>query len=252
MREPHLPGPLPPRDWSEAFAALPSETPPADSLTRVFAQMPTSARRRSPRLPIALAASLLALACVPLLWRALPHAPSPEAAATRPDATTHAPRPTRIATVAGNTPPAAVVEVPVPPAETAQPERSKPVGIAKADTPRRDKPHRTRKPAPASDAIDKAALEPLYAESARLEALLAVASDDRAASATAVALGSDFEARVAAIDTALVQPSVSAQRRLALWRDRVSALRAYASFESTQRALAARGERYDAMLVSID
>jgi hypothetical protein len=32
----------------------------------------------------------------------------------------------------------------------------------------------------------------------------------------------------------------------------VSALRAYASFESTQRALAAGGERYDAMLVSID
>jgi hypothetical protein len=32
----------------------------------------------------------------------------------------------------------------------------------------------------------------------------------------------------------------------------VSALRAYASFESTQRALAASGERYDAMLVSID
>ena len=95
-------------------------------------------------------------------------------------------------------------------------------------------------------------MEPLYAESARLEALLALARDDRAASATAVALGSDFEARVAGIDAALAQPSLSAQRRLELWRERVSALRAYASFESTQRALAANGERYDAMLVSID
>ena len=66
------------------------------------------------------------------------------------------------------------------------------------------------------------------------------------------ALGSDFEARIAGIDAALIQPSLTSQRRLELWRDRVSALRAYASFESTQRALAASGERYDAMLVSID
>ena len=95
-------------------------------------------------------------------------------------------------------------------------------------------------------------MEPLYAESARLEALLALARDDRAASATAIALGSDFEARVAGIDAALTQPSLSAQRRLDLGRQRVSALRAYASFESTQRARAASGERYDAMLVSID
>ncbi|HET7125800.1 MAG TPA: hypothetical protein VFI26_01705 [Lysobacter sp.] len=122
--------------------------------------------------------------------------------------------------------------------------------IAKADRPHR-KQHRSRKPVPTADPPDSA-MEPLYAESARLEALLALARDDRAASATAVALGSDFEARVAGIDAALMQPSLPAQRRLDLWRDRVSALRAYASFESTQRALAASGERYDAMLVSID
>ena len=128
-------------------------------------------------------------------------------------------------------------------------EHSTPVRIAKADPPRR-KPHRTHKPA-AAEPSDHA-MEPLYAESARLEALLALARDDRAASATAVALGSDFEARVASIDAVLAQPSLTAQRRLELWKDRVSALRAYASFESTQRALAASGERYDAMLVSID
>ncbi|GAA5004826.1 hypothetical protein FNZ56_06730 [Pseudoluteimonas lycopersici] len=129
-------------------------------------------------------------------------------------------------------------------------KHSTPVRIAKADTPHR-KPHRTRKPSPASEPADKL-MEPLYAESARLEALLALARDDRVASATAVALGSNFEARLSGIDAALAQPSLDAQRRLSLWRDRVSALRAYASFESTQRALAASGERYDAMLVSID
>jgi hypothetical protein len=95
-------------------------------------------------------------------------------------------------------------------------------------------------------------MEPLYAESARLEALLALARDDRVASATAVALGSDFEARLSGIDAALAQPSLTTQRRLELWKDRVSALRNYASFESNRRALAASGERYDAMLVSID
>ena len=51
---------------------------------------------------------------------------------------------------------------------------------------------------------------------------------------------------------ALAQPALTPQRRLELWRERVSALRAYAGFESTRRALAASGERYDAMLVSID
>jgi hypothetical protein len=136
------------------------------------------------------------------------------------------------------------------PTTDALPTHSTPIRVAKADTPHR-KPHRTRTSVPASEPADKL-MEPLYAESARLEALLALARDDRVASATAVALGSDFEARVAGIDAALAQPALTKQRRLELWKDRVSALRAYASFESTQRALAASGERYDAMLVSID
>ena len=61
-----------------------------------------------------------------------------------------------------------------------------------------------------------------------------------------------LEARLSAVDAALAQPALTSQRRLELWRERVSALRAYAGFESTRRALAASGERYDAMLVSID
>ena len=94
-------------------------------------------------------------------------------------------------------------------------------------------------------------MEPLYAESARLEALLALVRDDRVASASAVALGSDFEARLSAVDAALAQPALTPRRRLELWRERVSALRAYAGSKAPG-ALAASGERYDAMLVSID
>ena len=38
----------------------------------------------------------------------------------------------------------------------------------------------------------------------------------------------------------------------AVWQDRVDALRQLAGFETTQRLLASRGERQDALLVSVD
>lgn len=97
-----------------------------------------------------------------------------------------------------------------------------------------------------------AELERLYAESAQLEGLLALARGDGVANGAAAALAGELDARVADIDAALVQPSLSPARRIALWRERVDALRQAAAFESTQRLLAARGEQYDAMLVSID
>lgn len=95
-------------------------------------------------------------------------------------------------------------------------------------------------------------LDRLYAESAQLEALLSMARDERVSSGTAAALASEFDAQIASIDATLIQPDVTPQQRTALWRDRVDALRQVAAFESTQRLLAAQGERYDAMLVSVD
>ena len=65
--------------------------------------------------------------------------------------------------------------------------------------------------------------------------LLALARDDRVASASAVALGSDFEARLSAVDAALAQLALT-RRRLELWRERVSALRAYAGLKAPARA----------------
>ena len=235
MRDPHAPDHLPPPDWASAFAALPPETPPPDALQRVFAQFPASTPARSGRHWWIAAAAVLALTVViPLATQFVRHpgASRGPAVALVGNAKTLDPGLRR--------------HLSQPKAVYDEQKHSTPVRIAKADT-----PHRTRKSVPATDPTDKA-MEPLYAESARLEALLALARDDRVSSATAVALGSDFEARIAGIDAALIQPSLSSQRRLELWRDRVSALRAYASFESTQRALAASGERYDAMLVSID
>lgn len=95
-------------------------------------------------------------------------------------------------------------------------------------------------------------IEQLYAESARLEALLQYARDDRVSSASAAAVASEMDARVATIDRALMQPGLSPEQQLWLWRNRVDALRSQAGFESTRRWLAANGERYDGAVARVD
>ncbi|TWI06302.1 hypothetical protein IP90_00568 [Luteimonas cucumeris] len=95
-------------------------------------------------------------------------------------------------------------------------------------------------------------LAQLHAESARLESLLQFARDDRVSSATAAAMVGEMDARIAAIDTALMQPGLSPERQLWLWRNRVDALRSLTGFESTRRWLAANGERYDGALARVD
>ena len=95
-------------------------------------------------------------------------------------------------------------------------------------------------------------LEPLYAQSAQLEGLLALARDDRVASGTSAALSDELDARVAGIDAALIQPGLSEGQRADLWNQRVDALQQLVGIEATNRLYAARGQRYDAALVSID
>lgn len=92
----------------------------------------------------------------------------------------------------------------------------------------------------------------LQAESALLETLLAHARDGRVASGSAAAITAELETRLAAIDSALADPALSPGREHALWRERVQALRALASFEGTRRWLAANGEHYDAALVQVN
>lgn len=107
----------------------------------------------------------------------------------------------------------------------------------------------TTTPAP-DTAMDR--LHALQAESARLEALLQLARDQRVSSATAAALAGELDARVAGIDAALMLPSLPVERQLALWQDRVDALRSVAGFEGTRRWLVANGSRYDGALVRVD
>jgi len=179
--------PQAPRDWREAFAALPQDTPPAGGWNAIAARL--DARRQRTRWPLwAASAAAVALAVV-LPWR-----------------------------------------LQAPTADTPTP-----AGATAAATPVADDP-----------------FERLYAESAQLESLLAVARDERVSSGTAAALSGELETRLASIDAALMQPGLSRDQQLALWRQRVDGLRMLTSFESNRRWLAAQGTRYDGALVAID
>lgn len=95
-------------------------------------------------------------------------------------------------------------------------------------------------------------LESLYAESAQLESLLAVARDDTMSSGTAAAVAGELDARLASIDAALMQPGLAVDERMSLWQQRVDSLRMLTSFEGNRRWLAAQGTRYDGALVYVD
>ena len=95
-------------------------------------------------------------------------------------------------------------------------------------------------------------LEQLHAESAQLEALLAMARDERVSSAAAASVANDLDRQLADIDAALMQPDLPLARQRALWRERVQTLRTVVGFEGTRRLLAAQGERYDGALVRVD
>ena len=96
-------------------------------------------------------------------------------------------------------------------------------------------------------------LEQLHAESAQLEALLAMVRDERVSSGSAAVVAVDLDRQLANIDAALMQPALPRARQLALWRERVEALRSVVGFEGTRRWLASQGERYDdGALVQVD
>jgi hypothetical protein len=102
------------------------------------------------------------------------------------------------------------------------------------------------KPAPTD------ALEALYAESAQLESLLAVARDDRMSSGAAAEVAVDLDNQLARIDAQLADTSLPRDRQLVLWQQRVDTLRESVGFESTRRWLAAQGQRYDGALMRVD
>lgn len=234
-----------PRNWSEAFAALPLETPPRDAWSKVAAELhstPRPARSRRP-LWMALAAAVALAITLPLAWLPRDEASAP-AVTVQP--ATDAPHP-----VANDAPPAVAVEpgtgeqvAATPPASTASRE---PVRVANASA----KPAVARTSVATDPAGDAATLTSLYTQSAQLEGLLARMRDDRMSTGPAAVLAEQLETRVALIDASLAEPALDDARRTDLWRERVDALRQLAGFASTQRWLAAQGESYDAQLVAV-
>jgi len=274
MPDERSPSSAPLASWSEAFAALPLETPDAGGWQRIERARPRPKRARWPAWTAAIAAALAVIALLPMHLKqqravdprqvvqsrdaAASEARNASADAAGGETTTRlAPVKPRIAiapaSISGATGPVRRADAGSRASEVTTSATGTEAAVASAqdgaDT-------STSVPAAnAGDATQTAAsdeLERLYAESAQLEALLSLARDERVSSGTAAALASDFDAQVAGIDAELVQPGITRDRRTQLWRERVDALRQLTAFESTQRLLAAQGERYDARLVSID
>lgn len=90
-------------------------------------------------------------------------------------------------------------------------------------------------------------IDALRQASARLEALVAYARDDRMSSAPAAVVSASLDDRIRLIDAALMQPGLDDTLRSSLWSERVGALQELASLEGTQRWMAAHGTSMDAV-----
>jgi hypothetical protein len=262
-RDPALPA-----DWAGAFACLPQETPAADGWQRLQARLPAKPAHRHARWPLWLAtAATLALAvAIPLRMRP-PPTTDPSPASASPDPVALPPTIDAGAEVASVAIVPDSVETAQAAASSAKPASTPtPATTARARKPGVDRhvepsqlpvrtaaqPADTTRVASTDAAAADAGLEALYAQSARLEGVLALARDDSVSSGTAAALTDTLDAQVAGIDAALAQPDLDPQRRGELWRERVDTLRQLVGIESTQRLYAARGQQYQAALVSID
>lgn len=246
-RHPHQP-----QSWAEAFSALPLQGPEPGGWQRVQARLraPPARRRRAHRtLWLAIAASLLLALAIPL--RIAP--PGVPTVGGGPAA--DAPARAVAAAQARAATPAPVAATPTPAVYTAVAVAAVPARVRSEPPPARrvraEDSHAASPPAKAQTATD-AALESLYARSAQLESLLALARDERVSSGTTAALSDELDARVAGIDAALIQSGLGDAERAELWHQRVDALQQLVGIEATNRLYAARGQSYDAALVSID
>src|SRR3990167_1966846 len=95
----------------------------------------------------------------------------------------------------------------------------------------------------------RAQLAALMSESARLERLVSVASDNGASSGSAAALSLAPEDKMMAVDAELEAGPDSATQ-LSLWQERVELMRNIAAVETSRHYLAAEGGNLDVALVS--
>ncbi len=256
-----------PSGWSDAFAALPLESPSASRWPQVAARLNAPAKpARNRRYWLTMAAGLCALAALPL-WTLCDDGNDGSA---RDDTATAAVAAPRI------DPPDAVRDV-VPAAETSIETSTESPAVAAAHRPTpstadskragqrsagRDRrlaateaaiapPDAAAANVPA-DAAPERTLESLYDASSQLETLLALTRDTRVESGPAAALAGALDAELATIDAQLAQPGLEALQQKALWQARVDTLRQATDFETQQRVLAAHGRSYEGALVRVD
>ena len=233
-----------PRDWTDAFLALPQEAPPADVLRSFTKRLDARDRRR--RVPawlgLAAAAAFVAIALWPRAQVEPTHGPlqSTRIAQLPPAGATEAANATHDKAAPVATPSVTTV------AASGAPTMSDVAASGASEGNGRSSTAGAPEVPTAEPAIGR-----LYTESAQLEAVLAVARDERAGSASAMLLADAFDAQVASIDSSLSDPALDDARRERLWEARVDTLRQAAGFIGTQRLLAAQGQG-DALLVSVD
>ena len=258
-----------PASWASAFTSLPDETPTPDGWQRLQARLPELSAPQRTRWPLwlATAASLALIIAIPMWMQATTNTALTGSAMATPATSVLPTQATRevgaevaltaIEPVSNEDTSTARMTLPTLAASVRvrKPRRSRHVDpsqrpirtaaqpadttrIANAETP----------DAPASDAN----LESLYLQSAQLEGLLVLARDDSVSTGTAAALTDALSGQIIDIDAALIQQDTSMLELSTLWRDRVETLRQLVGIETTQRLYSARGQQYEAALVSID
>jgi hypothetical protein len=271
-----------PANWQDAFATMPLEAPPADAWAALADRLPGStpprrrlARRVAWRAVAALAvavAGLLVLRPQPLVGRidrvAAQVSSLHRPATARVDADTSSADDPQRRQHGEHARPTAVehpVSTPWSPRRITatsgvrKPPSTRPTAADARIVPVRRDPSVARTVATADgessavhDETTTSALARLRTESARLEALAALARDDRMSSAPATILAAEAEDRVQLVDAALSRTDLEPAQQLDLWTRRVAAMRELAGVEGTTRWLAANGESLQGAIALVD
>ncbi len=261
-----------PSGWSDAFAALPLESPPASRWPQIAARLDAPHPERKHRHWLALAAGICALAALPLAWMlrdtgkqgeneggaygdttvvATPRIDPPGAA--RVGSVVEAP-----AENPASPPSMAIARAPTPSTTDAKPagrrdaRRERRLATTTTGAEAASAASHPESAAAASEDAPGPTLESLYAASTQLETLLALTRDTRVESGPAAALAGALDAELATIDAQLAQPGLEAPQQRALWQARVDTLRHATDFETQQRVLSAQGRSYEGALVRVD
>ena len=222
MPDSHAPNPMP-RDWASAFSALPMETPPADAWISLAHRLPrreacASAGRRSRRpYRVALAATVVLAAVIPLLYRHVENTsmlspvrgPTTESHPSLEVAASASLDDTLVVAMPSSTPEPTRVKV----------ETSKGIVHAVHDA---VAVHQRETPgvAPAPSANDSAQLDALHAQSADLEAALAEMQRLKVVTPGVEVISQHLASTIGVIDEEIAERNPDGNEALALWRQR--------------------------------